>query len=186
MISAAIASVILACTPPEVAADTIRTVVQVESGGDPLALNINRPNQEPLHIHPANVADALVAIQDAITAGMTVDIGLTQVNTQTAAKAGVNFATLLDPCENIRVGARLLQDAYAAALGHAEPGQAALQAALSAYNTGTFTQGFHNGYVAKYYPGSTPSPGPDIYGANPVIIHKETDDGAKTHWLSAD
>jgi type IV secretion system protein VirB1 len=30
-------------------------------------------------------------------------------------------------------------------------GQAALQAALSAYNTGDFARGFANGYVARYY-----------------------------------
>ena len=37
-------------------------------------------------------------------------------------------------------------------------GQPALQAALSAYNTGDFYRGFANGYVARYYgPGGVPA-----------------------------
>ncbi|HEX9497993.1 MAG TPA: hypothetical protein VF926_06345, partial [Mycobacterium sp.] len=40
---------------------------------------------------------------------------------------------------------------YAAAVRTRGEGQAALEAALSAYNTGDFHRGFENGYVARYY-----------------------------------
>src|SRR5262249_7163983 len=66
----------------------------------------------------------------------------------------------LDPCTNIRAGATILTADYVEASQRFTPGQPALQAALSAYNTGTFWRGFENGYVARYYgrptiPGAT-------------------------------
>ena len=71
-------------------------------------------------------------------------------------------------------------------------GQPALQAALSAYNTGDFDRGFANGYVARYYgPGATmraagvvtrrarvndgrPPVAPNPYEANIVVYVRET------------
>jgi hypothetical protein len=44
-----------------------------------------------------------------------------------------------------------LTRAYGRAIERFGEGQAALAAALSAYNTGGFTAGFANGYVARYY-----------------------------------
>ena len=47
---------------------------------------------------------------------------------------------------------------YAEAARSRGDGQPALQAALSAYNTGSFYRGFANGYVARYYgPGGVPA-----------------------------
>jgi type IV secretion system protein VirB1 len=58
---------------------------------------------------------------------------------------------VLDPCTNISSGAAILAANYAEAAQSRGAGQGALQAALSAYNTGNFYRGFANGYVAKYY-----------------------------------
>ena len=70
-------------------------------------------------------------------------------------------------------------------------GQPALQAALSAYNTGDFYRGFANGYVARYYgPGgvpaltggvreaaaakrAAPSPPPNPYTADTTVFVRE-------------
>jgi type IV secretion system protein VirB1 len=58
----------------------------------------------------------------------------------------------------VKAGAAILTANYAEAVRSRGEGQGALQAALSAYNTGSFYRGFANGYVAKYYgPGGVPA-----------------------------
>jgi type IV secretion system protein VirB1 len=54
----------------------------------------------------------------------------------------------------LKAGSRILARGYAGATKHFGPGQDALKAALSAYNTGNYERGFQNGYVAKYYRGN--------------------------------
>ena len=59
--------------------------------------------------------------------------------------------------EHPRRGEILTAD-YAEAARRQGEGQPALRAALSAYNTGDFSRGFRNGYVARYYgPGGVPA-----------------------------
>jgi type IV secretion system protein VirB1 len=143
-----IAAALLACAV-NVAPATLEAVIRVESGGDPLALNINRlAAPQP---HPATLPDAVRLAERYIHQGYSVDLGLMQVNSRNLAALGYSIAQVLDPCTNIQGGARILTADYAEAVRSRGEGQAALQAALSAYNTGSFYQGFENGYVAKYY-----------------------------------
>ena len=93
-----------------------------------------------------------------IARGYSVDIGLMQVNSRNLAALGITVEQVLDPCTNIHAAATILTADYAAAARTRGDGQAALQAALSAYNTGDFYRGFANGYVARYYgPGGVPA-----------------------------
>jgi type IV secretion system protein VirB1 len=78
-------------------------------------------------------------------------LGLAQINSENLSALGLTVEQVLDPCTNLRAGAAILSEGYARAMKVHGPGQQALQAALSAYNTGTLTRGFSNGYVAKYY-----------------------------------
>src|SRR5271166_5921428 len=150
-----IAAALLACAI-NVAPVTLEAVVRVESGGNPLALNVNRlQGAQP---HPATLAEAVSLAQSYIAQGYSVDIGLMQVNNRNLAALGYTVEQVLDPCTNIRAGGTILAADYGRAtqqLGVA-PGQPALLAALSAYNTGDFARGFQNGYVARYV--SLPQP----------------------------
>lgn len=142
-----IAAALLACAA-NVAPVTLEAVVRVESGGDPLALHVNRlAGPQP---HPATVADAVRLAERYIRQGYSVDLGLMQVNSRNLAALRTSIAEVLDPCANIRNGAAILTADYAAAARARGDGQAALLAALSAYNTGDFERGFGNGYVARY------------------------------------
>ncbi len=137
---------------PTVAPSTVRAVIQVESGGNPYAVNVNgfsgiRPN-------PASAQEALLVAQYYISRGYTVDLGLMQINSRNVQRLGMPLKTMFDPCTNLRVGSELLTRNYLGAVKQYGPGQPALRAALSAYNSGNFSQGMKNGYVAKYYPGS--------------------------------
>jgi type IV secretion system protein VirB1 len=113
-----------------------------------------------------------------------------QVNSRNLVALGMTVERVLDPCTNIRSGAAILAADYAEAARRYGEGQAALQAALSAYNTGDFSRGFGNGYVARYYglhavpipvtevraaPGASPPPAPppNPYTADTSVFARE-------------
>jgi type IV secretion system protein VirB1 len=146
-----IGAALLACAL-NVAPATLAAVIQVESAGNPLALHVNGllgPQPDP-----TTLGDAIDLAERYIRLGYSVDFGLMQVNSRNLAALGYSIAQALDPCTNIQGGARILTADYAAAVQSRGEGQAALQAALSAYNTGDFDRGFGNGYVARYFPRS--------------------------------
>jgi type IV secretion system protein VirB1 len=139
---------LLACAP-NVASTTLEAVIRVESGGNPLAIHVNGLRVQPT---PAtNAAEATRIAESYILRGYSVDLGLMQVNSRNLVSLGTTVERVLDPCTNVRDGAAILTADYAEAARTRGEGQAALQAALSAYNTGSFYRGFANGYVARYY-----------------------------------
>lgn len=151
-----IAAVLLACAA-NIAPVTLEAVIQVESRGDPLLLHVNGLGAvQPRR--PTDAKEAAGLARRYIAQGYSVDLGLMQVNNRNLPTLGYTVEQVLDdPCTNIRAGAAVLTADYAAAVRTHGDGQPALQAALSAYNTGDFYRGFANGYVAQYYgPGGIP------------------------------
>jgi type IV secretion system protein VirB1 len=143
-----IVAALLACAA-NVAPVTLQAIIQVESGGNPLAINVNGVRVQPSPVKTA--AEAAQIARAYIARGFSVDLGLMQVNSRNLPALGVTISDVLDPCINIRSGGEILTANYAEAARSRGAGQAALQAALSAYNTGDFYRGFGNGYVARYY-----------------------------------
>lgn len=143
-------ALILACAPPEVAPQTILAVIQVESAGNPLAMGINLPGQLSRSFRPTDTVMAKRVANAVLARGGSVDLGLMQVNNRNLKALGYQIEEMFDPCINIRAGALILQEAYGRALQIMPPGQLALRAALSAYNTGDLERGFGNGYVERY------------------------------------
>lgn len=145
-------ALIMACAP-NVAPSTIQAIIRVESGGKPLALNINA--KHGVKLKPTIVIDtvpkAVAVTHAAIAHGHTVDMGYMQVNSVNLKGLGYTVKDMFDPCKNIKAGAAILTRAYAAELPKHKDEQAALQAALSRYNTGNSTGGLWNGYVGKFY-----------------------------------
>ena len=143
-----IPAALLACAL-NVSPVTLEAVARVESGGNVLALNVNRlQGPQP---RPAGVAEAVRIAASYIARGFSVDLGLMQVNSRNLPALGYTVEQVLDPCMNVAAGGRILAANYADAARRMGEGQPALQAALSAYNTGSFSAGIRNGYVAKYY-----------------------------------
>ena len=142
-----IPAALLACAL-NVAPVTLEAVIGVESGGNPLALNVNGlAGPQP---RAGTAEEAATLARQYIAAGYSVDIGLMQINSRNLPALGATVEQVVDPCTNIRSGATILTADYVQASQRFAPGQPALQAALSAYNTGTFARGFENGYVARY------------------------------------
>lgn len=137
---------------PTVAPETVQAIVRVESGGNPYALGVNGPIR--LKSQPQSAPEAIRMARYYINRGYSVDLGLMQVNSGNLKGLGLTLNQLFDPCTNLKAGSRILSRGYAGAAKRYGPGQTALKAALSVYNTGNYEKGFQNGYVAKYYPGN--------------------------------
>lgn len=159
---------ILACAPM-VAPQTIQEVIRVESSGNPIAVNVNTKNGVTFkYTKPRTRQEAIAVARAAIAAGHTVDMGYMQVNSFHLKPMNYSIEEMFDPCRNIQAGAHVVTLAYFAALKLYGNEQGALRAALSAYNTGNFSSGFQNGYVAKYT------------GYAPAIKKKENNHAADT------
>jgi type IV secretion system protein VirB1 len=153
LLAAASTAMIQACAP-NVAPPTIERIIHNESGGNALAVNINKPRdgrpRPTLPRTPRDAADAVSLVTPLIEAGYSIDLGLMQVNSKNLPALGFSVAEMFQPCTNITAGALVLSNFYSGAVKRHGPGQRALLAALSAYNTGDFLAGFKNGYVARY------------------------------------
>lgn len=146
-------ALIMACAP-NVHPSTIQAIMKVESGGNPLAVNVNKKDGVgyPLPRKFKSPDEAVRAAKKAIAAGHTVDLGVMQINSANLARLGYSVEDMFDPCKNLAAGSRILSESYALAWSKHGSEQVALRAALSAYNTGSFSRGFSNGYVQKYVP----------------------------------
>lgn len=167
----------MAACAPNVAPATLERIINVESAGRQLALNANvkwvdvrdkdgkpvmvitpdgqaKPERKKVTFKspiPINsVQDAVTVSYMAIEAGHSVDLSYMQVNSKNLKALGYSVEDMFDTCKNLAAGARVLTAFYAAALPKYNNEQAALRAALSAYNTGDFEKGYSNGYLARY------------------------------------
>jgi type IV secretion system protein VirB1 len=139
---------------------TLEAIARTESALYPYALSINRPHQFArrqgwnrgtitLERQPASLEEAIAWTKWLLAQGITVSIGLLQVNSKHAALLHLTADQLFEPCTNLRSGAALLSTTYAETARIHGEGFAALDFALSYYNTGSSTAGLTNGYVQK-------------------------------------
>lgn len=192
----------MACAP-NVAPATMEKIIQVESRGDPLALNVNvkwvierdekgqpimvadddgqpKPKRRKVvfkwPIEVKTKQDAVTVAYAAMAAGHSVDLSYMQVNSNNLSALGYSVEDMFDDCKNLAAGARVLTAFYAGALKvHPEP-QKALWAALSAYNTGDFNKGYINGYLARYglgQPAAVSVPAVNSYTADTVVFVRQ-------------
>lgn len=130
---------------PSIAPATMLSVVKVESGFNPLAINVNGAADPP---PPKDRSEAIRMAEGLIRQGHSVDLGLGQINSRNLGWLGLSVAEAFDPCRNLAAAAKVLEQGFVGAARSA-PQQQALRMAFSAYNTGDYARGFRNGYVAK-------------------------------------
>src|SRR5687768_209605 len=169
---------ILACAP-NVAPETIKEIVRVESKGNPIAVNVNkRQGASFQHKKIKTKRDAIKVARAAISAGHTVDMGYMQINSANLPRLGYTVADAFNPCKNLAGGAQIYTEAYATSLAKHGNEQKALREALSVYNTGNTKGGFKNGYVQRYMDGKPGKPRINPYTAGTSVFfinHKEND-----------
>ncbi len=152
-------SALIARCAPTVHPETMAAVVSAESRGHQFAIADAGPVKLPWaqrkalvrSLYPGSLQEAVTTAQTLIANGHTVSLGVAQVNDRNLAKMGVSIQDVFDPCVNIAVGGKILTDFYEKARAKFGNGPAALQAALSAYNSGDWSRGARDGYVALVY-----------------------------------
>lgn len=137
---------------PDVHVTTLSAVVRHESGFNPLIIGVNaKPHRT---IRPSNEHEAIQTAHRLIREGADFDVGYGQINVRNWKWLGVTPETIFNPCVNLQAAQRVLVDCYQRAAKLYNPGQEALYAAFSCYNTGNFERGFRNGYVNKVLAGA--------------------------------
>lgn len=142
-------ALLFATCAPAVSPETLGAIVRVESGSSPFVIGVNGAARLPRQ--PATKAEAVATATDLIAKGYNIDLGIAQINSKNLRLYGMSVADAFDSCKNIALGARILSENYAQALKTQKTQKAALDAALSAYNTGSQVNGVANGYVSKIY-----------------------------------
>lgn len=151
---------------------TVIAIIQTESAANPLALNVNSLPQQPRSAE--NIQQAVSVAQVYIDAGYSVDMGLMQINSQHLKRFMATPAQAFEPCQNILIGTTILHENYSRALQSGLVGETAMRAALSAYNTGSFTYGVSNGYVSKILTGKDIQTQDAIAARSPARIEFNT------------
>ena len=140
---------------PEANLPDLVAIARTESNFNPWALSVNRPTALAhrfgyssgriyLRHQPRTKQEAVRWTQELEALGITVSVGLLQVN---AEHAGYSTAELFEPCTNMEQGWGIFSAAYSREARVFGPGQRALLAALASYNAGAPITGFRNGYV---------------------------------------
>ncbi len=133
----ALAGLIARCAPG-VAPSTMAAIVQVESGGNPFAIDDNTTRRS---YYPRDRAGAEALANQLTGAGHLVDAGIAQIDSMNFARLGVNVHTIFDPCMNLRAGSEILSSDYDFAKRRYGSGQIALRHAIGMYNTGRLNGG---------------------------------------------
>ena len=153
MLPPGLEALIIQCAPT-VAPATMKAIVRTESKGSLVAISsyIRKAGTTyRLSSQPRTKQEAISWAKWLIANGFDFDVGPAQVNVRNWPKYGLNAESAFDSCQNLRAGSLILTGEYLRAAGVYGPGQKALNAALSSYNTGNFSGGFQNGYVAKVH-----------------------------------
>lgn len=141
---------------PSVAPEIMEKLVRAESGFNHFAIGVN--GAERRSYNPTSKEDAVRIARDLIAQGHSIDMGLGQINSANLDWLGLTVNTVFDSCTNLKASERVLRDGYERARNQGSDPETALHQALSAYNTGTFTRGFSNGYVERVMGGDFEAP----------------------------
>jgi type IV secretion system protein VirB1 len=141
--------IVIATCAPHIHVDTAARLIHHESGGHQFAIGVN--GSARLSSQPTTERQAVTTAKLLIDRGLSVDMGYAQINSKNLRRLGLTVDEVFKPCANLAAMQTVLIEAYQRATVTHGHGQAALQAALSAYNTGNFKKGLQNGYVRALY-----------------------------------
>lgn len=156
---------------PSVAPDIMEKIVQAESGFDRFAIGVNGASRRSYS--PDSKEEAARIARDLIAQGHSIDMGLGQINSNNLDWLDLTVDTVFESCSNLAAAEDVLRDGYDRARDKGSDPQTALHQALSAYNTGTFTRGFTNGYVERVLGANIAVPSQDP--SQPIKISVPTD-----------
>jgi type IV secretion system protein VirB1 len=135
-----LAPLVRACAP-DIAPETMVAIVEVESGGDPLAISVVGAK---LKAPPTNAVEAIEVAQQLEDLGKTFFVGIAQLPAKDLSKLGLTYEQAFDPCENLKAAAQKLTVCYQKAKKRSAfvEDQTALSDALSCFKFGNFKKGY--------------------------------------------
>ncbi|WP_306115101.1 lytic transglycosylase domain-containing protein [Roseovarius sp. MMSF_3305] len=150
---------------PSVAPEIMEKLVRAESGFNRFAIGVNGAEHRSYHHRSQDEATRIA--RELIDQGHSIDMGLGQINSANLDWLGLTVESVFDSCANLRASEKVLRDGYDRARAQGSDPETALHQALSAYNTGTFTRGFSNGYVARVMGGTVETPPAETQAQSP-------------------
>lgn len=153
---------LMSCPNQAVPAEVMHHIVHVESGYNTFAIGIVGGQ---LVRQPQSFDEAVATAQMLESKGFNYSLGVAQVNRSNFAKYGLDtYAKAFDPCINLSVGSRILNQCYYSSGG--DWGKA-----FSCYYSGDFVTGFRQGYVQKVFASMKQSARPDSAPAEAIPLH---------------
>lgn len=156
------AAVLAANCAPFVDPHLLVAIARVESRGSQYIINVNsykdkkggkpvvevpKGTYKPI---PKSRAEAVSVAKRLISYGYSIDMGVLQINSENLPALQVTLDNVFDPCYNFYIGATILWRFHNLAVKKSGgASRNTLMQALSAYNTGNFSDGFNNGYVQR-------------------------------------
>ncbi|MBF9235605.1 transglycosylase SLT domain-containing protein [Microvirga alba] len=131
---------------PQVPAATIAAIVRVETDFNPLAIRLNSAGGPGLPRQPLNKAEAITRAKTLLAAGQDLDLGLAGVPADEFEKAGLPIEAAFEPCQSLRMAARLIDNAWKVAARLGKPDAAERQAIAAYYGRGDPSAGREAGY----------------------------------------
>lgn len=124
---------------PTVEPQTMAAVVKVESSFNPYAIGVVGGR---LQRQPKSLVEAVATVKALEAGGWNFSVGVAQVNRYNLSKYSLSSEEAFDPCTNVRVGSKILENCYKRALPIEGDQQRALHMAFSCYYSNNFTRGF--------------------------------------------
>ena len=137
------------CKNINVPTQIVKAIIENESAKKPYAVNVNQDGKSLISFNPKSKEKAKEIAKSYIDKGFSVDIGYMQLNSDNFTRLNTNIDEALDPCRNIYFASTIFYNFYKRTDEQSNKLQRVKQS-LSAYNTGSYTNGFKNGYVDKY------------------------------------
>jgi len=131
---------------PTVSPPTMAAILHVESSLNPYAIGVVGGR---LTRQPSTFDEAIATAKTLEAANWNFSVGIAQINRRNLAKYALTYEQAFEPCANVRVGAKILEDCFVRAKHRSTDTQAALRAALSCYYSGNFTRGLRPDNAGK-------------------------------------
>ncbi|ADU91073.1 lytic transglycosylase domain-containing protein [Taylorella equigenitalis] len=137
--------VIKSCSP-NVAPETMRAIIRVESSFNPYAIGVVGGEVK----QPKTLDEALKTVQKLKKEKLNFSMGLAQINRYNLSKYNLTEVSVFNPCSNLKASEAILSECFQRAKSEGSNDQVALQKALSCYFAGNFSTGFKKSKGLSY------------------------------------
>ncbi|WP_170177244.1 lytic transglycosylase domain-containing protein [Aliarcobacter cibarius] len=137
------------CKNINVSTTIVQAIIKNESAKKAFAINVNKDGKSYISFNPKTKDEAKKIAVNYINQGFSIDVGYMQLNSDNFKRLNTNLDEALDPCKNIYFASTVFYNFYLKT-DVSKSKIERVKEALSAYNTGSFVNGFKNGYIDKY------------------------------------